>query len=280
MQSIGLSFDRSSVSGDRVLVRALATAPLFEPPTDLRDDVRTIAARGWDDRVRAEYVGVMIVRKLHGLLVDLNAPMDLQEAALAMLVDEQRHAALCSDAARSLGSDCEIAFEIDELQQRRASDDPEVELLAMLVGTYACGEVVAHALIRHALRALPPSGYREVLRRIARDEVLHARFGPLVLQAVRSGREKGWLAWPGDEQVARLVQAQQAAMLRRDVVEPDEAELFADPEAARQLVAVGIPPSDAFVAAYRRAVHRAIPKALAPVGLALPSPQPASEPTS
>ena len=88
---------------------------LSSPP--LREDVRQLAAAEWEERARAEYIGVMIVRRFHGLLVDLNAPMDLQELALTMMVQEQQHASMCMAAARSLGSDSELSFPLAELQQ-------------------------------------------------------------------------------------------------------------------------------------------------------------------
>ncbi|GMV41048.1 MAG: hypothetical protein AMXMBFR64_27640 [Myxococcales bacterium] len=265
-EPLGLDFGVSSVADDPVLARALVPLPqLLAPP--VRSDVLSIACRGWEDRIRSEYVGVMIVRRLHGLLVDLNAPMDLQEAALRMLLDEQRHAALCTVAAQALGSDGVVAFDLPELQQARTAAPLEHQLLEMLVGTYACGEVVAHALIRHAVKALPPSGFRDILRTIARDEVLHARIGPIVLRAIRSGAEDAWIAWPGDREVRALFERQREAMRGRAVVEPDEEALFADPTAAEQLRTLGIPPSGPFRAAYLRAVERDIARSMRSVGV-------------
>lgn len=266
--TLGIDFDLSSVADDPVIRRARVRAPALVAPPGLRDDVRALAARAWEDRTRSEYVGVMIVRRFHGLLVDLNAPMDLQEVALAMVTEEQRHAALCMAAARTLGSDGVVAFDLDELQQARTAAPLEQQVIEMLVGTYACGEVVAHALLRHAIRAVPASGYRDVLRTILRDEVLHARIGPLILAAARAGGEAAWLPWPGDAPVTALFQRQQTAMRGRAVVEDDEAALFEDPEAAEQLRALGVPPSAAFKAAYLRAVERDIPRSVARVGLA------------
>lgn len=263
-EPIGLDFDLSSVADDPVLRRARVRAPDLVAP-ELPDAVRAVAARGWEDRTRSEYVGVMIVRRLHGLLVDLNAPMDLQEVALTMQAEEQRHAALCMAAARSLGSDGVVAFDLPELQQARTGEPLEHQLLEMLVGTFACGEVVAHALLRHAIRALPASGYRDILRGILRDEVLHARIGPLVLAAARRGAEAGWLPWPGDDVVRGLFLRAQQAMRGRAVVEPDEAALFDDARAADGLRAAGIPPSGPFKAAYLRAVEREIPRSMARV---------------
>ena len=76
--------------------------------TDYPEESPTPAGKGTrcrEDRTRSEYIGVMIVHHFHGLLMDVNAPMDLQEIALTMVKQEQEHAALCMTAARALGSE-------------------------------------------------------------------------------------------------------------------------------------------------------------------------------
>lgn len=247
---LGIVFDRSELASVPLVRRQLVPLPQLQAPM-LRPDVAVVACRAWEDRARAEYVGVMIVRKFHGLLVDLGAPMDLQELALVMLLQEQRHASLCITCARALGSDGEVAFNLEELQQP-TSRGLHQELAAMVIGTFMIGEGVAHALLGHAIRALPQSGFKAALRRIQADEVLHARIGGLLLPGLR---EETWAPWPGDQFAEELWHQTIAAMRIRDVVEPDEAALFTDPEAAAQLRSVGIPDSLAFRAAYHRAVE-------------------------
>ena len=89
--SIGLRFDMSALADDPLLKAARIETPTIEAPSDISDEVREVACRAWEDRTRSEYIGVMIVHHFHGLLVDLNAPMDLQEVALTMLKQEQEH---------------------------------------------------------------------------------------------------------------------------------------------------------------------------------------------
>lgn len=225
-------------------------------PPSLSPAVAEIARRNWEDRTRAEYIGVMVARRFHGLLVDLNAPNDLQELALAILLHEQRHVSLCLAAARSLGGGVELAFQLAELQQPRSEAGPAADCFEMVAVTFALGEVAALGLIRHALRATPPSGYREVLRRIAGDEVLHARIGPALLRAARAGGTSDWLPWPGDTSVRQLVAAHRHALEARAVVEPADAAATRDPGVAAALASVGIPPGDAFKAAFHRALSR------------------------
>jgi hypothetical protein len=217
--------------------------------------------------VRAEYVGVMIVRRFHGLLVDLNAPMDVQELALGMTLQEQQHTRLCVAAAAALGSELEVAFTLEELQQERGAEPLADQTLAMIVGTFLCGESTALELLKHSIAELPKNGFSEVLRLIARDEVLHAGIGVKLLAWLRAHPDNGWLPYPGDKWVLGFVAQQRAAMARRDVVEPDEATLFEDPQAAEQLRAVGIPDSRAFVACYQRALEQKIPALIAGIGI-------------
>ncbi|HAN32247.1 MAG TPA: hypothetical protein DCQ06_11675 [Myxococcales bacterium] len=229
---------------------------------ELRDDVRKIAIQEWEERARAEYIGVMIVRRFHGLLVDLNAPMDLQELALAMMVQEQQHSAMCMQAARSLGSEGELSFPLDELQQARSHESEEVQLLKMLATTFMVGEGTAFALLKHTMQSLPESGYREILKQILRDEVIHSRIGQTVLGWLKGQTECAWARYPGDDTLNGWVAEAVADLRRRDVVEAQTAEIFDDEVAAKQLPSVGISDSRTFRDAYLQALRVDIPQAL------------------
>jgi len=250
-----LSFDRSPLAGDPVFSRRLVTVPAMRPP-DLPDPIRQVAQRAWLDRARSEYVGVMIARRFWGLSVDMNAPSDIQELCLKMVLDEQRHAHLCIVAAESLGAQSDVTFDLDELQQVRSTESVSDQFLKMAIQTYAVGEVTALGLIRFALSDLPDSGYRDVLKIIAADEVLHGRIGPRLLAAVKGGLTAHWLQWPGDDVVRALRDEYRQAMSHRDVVESDEALLFQDALSAQQLRSVGIPDSRGFKTAYHRALNQ------------------------
>ena len=258
---IELCFDDSPLEADSVLRRHRIAAPDFGP-IDVSEDVRRLACHAWEDRLCAEYVGVMVARRFHGLLVDVNAPIDLQELAVMMMSQEQRHASLCLEAARALGSSGNVAFDVSELQQARTTNDVELELLRMICGTYAVGEVAALSLLKDTLRGLPRSGFRRVLESIARDEVLHARIGPLLIRELLRAPGLPWLGQIGRAQVIDLVEGQRVAMRRRDVVAADEPSHATDPlrvEAARRL---GLTPAAEFQAAYKRAVEVVVPREL------------------
>lgn len=263
---IGLVLEDSAASADEGLRRLLAPRPTLEAPA-VSERALELGRRGWLDRARAEYIGVMVARRLHGLLVDLNAPMDVQELALMMQLQEQQHTAICMACAQALGAEPEVAFDVAELQQARTPAPVHTQAWHMIAGTLACGEGVALALIGHAISALPPSPFQDALSRIAQDEVLHARMGEVLLRAMREGRTDDWLPWPGDDVVARFVADYQAHMRGRAVVEPDEVEAFDDPALASELRSLGIPPARAFKEAYLHAVDARIPRRMASVGL-------------
>ena len=265
-EAIAIQFDRSPMAEHGLVKKVTLTMPVLEVP-ELRDDVRVLARRAWEDRTRSEYVGVMIVRRFHGLLADVNAPMDLQEMALAMQLQEQQHANLCMEAAKALGSDGSVAFEVAELQQARGTEDLARQMLEMIVGTFVVGERVALALLEHAVKALPDSGFKKILKHILRDEVLHGRFGPPLLRQIREGVAPKWLPYPGDDWLHAFLKSHMERMEARDVVEPDEAKMFDDPEAARQLESLGIPNSHDFKDVYLRSLREDIPKALEEAGI-------------
>lgn len=265
-ERILLSFDESPIATLGWIAALRPNLPLW-PATDTTTPAATIARRGWEDRAGAEYVGVMIVRRFHGLLVDLNAPHDLQDLALRMMVEESEHTRLCLAAAASLGSDGELSFELSALQQPRSSEPLDLQLLEMCAATYGVGEVVAMHLITYCLRALPPSPYRDVLQRIASDEARHARIGATLLRHLRDDRP-GWLRWPGDAWLVEVVRAAVAALRDRDWVEADElvyaAGAGADVGSVALLAALadyGVAPADGFVVAAQSAVTDGLPRA-------------------
>ena len=266
--SLTLAFDNSELVTNPYFRGLVIKPPTFDLPA-LRKDVRTIARRAWIDRTRSEYIGVMVARRLWALLVDVNAPADVQELGLKMMLDEQRHTRLCMAAAQALGADPEVVFDFSELQQGRTQESEVLQLLEMAVGTYAIGECTALELVVHAYKEVPASGFRDVLKVIAADEVLHGRIGMALLEQARSGKTMPWLPWPNDTSIRDIARAHVDAMLQRDVVEPDEAELFEDPKAALQLKQLGIPDARRFKAKYRAILEETIAENFKRLGITL-----------
>ncbi len=264
---LGLDFDQIGLLTLPGMKRFTQSIPEFGP-IDAADDIRAIARRGWEDRLRSEYVGVMVMRRFHGLLVDLNAPMDLQEVALVMTLQEQQHTRLCAAAAQHLGSPLHIGFDLTELQQARDNTPIENQLWMMIVGTLICGEGVALELVKHCLSELPRTSFCEILRSIARDEVLHASVGFSLLRSLRE-TPSSWLTYPGDQWVTTFVRHQLAMMKKRDVVEHDEVQYFDRPNHAKKLNELGLPDSRNFIECYHQAIDHTIPQKLAKLGLSI-----------
>lgn len=266
-QRIGLQFDQVGLLGLPGTHRFSLVEPEFEIP-DCSPELLAITRRGWEDRLRSEYVGVMVMRRFHGLLVDLNAPMDLQEVGIMLMLHEQQHTRLCAAAAQALGSDLHLGFDLEELQQARTQEPLEEQLWKMMIGTLICGEGVALELLKQSLAELPRTGFCEILRSIARDEVLHAALGFKLLIELRNSTA-GWIAYPGDDWVADLVTKQLQALRRRDVVEADEVAFFKSPGQADHMRQLGIPNSKDFLGAYHHAIDTVIPAKLKQVGIDL-----------
>ena len=169
---------------------------------------------------------------------------------------------MCMAAAQSLGSDGKISFDLMELQQARSNLPIEEQLLRMLATTFMVGEVTAFALLAHGVRALPPSGFRDIMREILRDEAGHARIGQTVLRVLREQQQTTWARYPGDETIAVWVEEAQANLRRRDVVEAETVTLHEDPEASAQLMLLGIPPSTTFRQAYLTAIEADVATAM------------------
>ena len=264
---IGIRFDESALREDPILQKARIAVPTLELPKGIPSPVLDRARTAWEDRTRSEYTGVMIVHHFHGLLVDVNAPMDLQEIALTMVKQEQEHAALCMAAARALGADGEVVFDLSELRMERTQAPLETQIMSMLVGTYAVGEVVAHRLLHHAIHALPQNGYQDILKRIYRDEVLHAHIGSAILASIREGASPKWLPYPGDEALAKLFADSITGMCSRDVVEEAELGFFDSPQWGEHLKSVGIPPARAFRKAYFEGLATNVGRSVRKAGL-------------
>lgn len=164
-----------------------------------------------------------------------------------------------------------MAFEPARLSGGDASRGPLAAFWETLLGPFAVSETVALRLLAASIRLLPPSPYRAILQTIARDEALHARFGFLILaEARKTGRRSArWIEPPSDDWVRNHVRDFIAMGMERDVVEADETERFRDPAQARALMRFGIPPPQAFKAAYDRALRIDVPLRFRAIGIAL-----------
>lgn len=267
-EGVTLRFDTSTLARATPFRDVVLALPRFEPP-ELGESARQEAVSVWLHRTRRAYVGIMVARRFHGLLVDLNAPMDLQELALRLMLDEQRHARLCHRAATSLGGPKEVAFAVDHLTQERDEDDLPGELITALTGRYIVGKRLELAILQHILHAAPPSTYRDALGEIAQDRKWHATFGPPLLAQLRAGAPPRWLPWPGDDAVRGRARVQIRAALSRPPRPTHAAGLFSQPATAAALAAVAVLSPEEIERVRRQAAEVHARAALSEAGVAL-----------
>ena len=242
-----LTFERSMVADDPLVKRHLQLKPPHFPPPTGPAEVLEVARRNWEERVRSEYLGVVIFRHLHDLLINLSAPLDIQQLAITLMSHESHHALLCLEAATSLGAGKDYVFDRVELALPRSRDPLPVQLVDHIVTVLCCGELVAYQLLTWTVANLPPSPYRDVLTRILKDEVLHARVGYTLLRSIK---QEGWCPWPGDTHVREVIARYAQALRVRDVVDEEEVALFQRAGATEVLLQLGVPHPDGFREVY------------------------------
>lgn len=261
-----LELDVSPLAAHPLISRHIALRSYTFAEVDASPEVLDAALYGWEERARSEYLGVLIFRQLHDLTIDLNAPLDLQLLAMTLMAHENRHAVACAQAARSLGGSDGYVFELGEVQLRRTQQPLSVQLVDQVVTVLCCGEVVAFELLKHTVKALPPSPYLNILKDILKDEVLHGTVGFEILRQIK---ESSWCPWPGDAHVQQVVAAYMDGLRARDVVDPGEAALFEDEASARGMMALGIPPTAGFKACYFDAIPAAFAPGFAALGISI-----------
>ena len=93
--------------------------------------------------------------------------------------------------------------------------------------------------------------------------------GLQVLQQVKSGEPAPWIPWPGADAIAAMARGQIDYMKQRDLVEPDEARAFDDPQLAVELQGLGIPDSRHFRRIYDESLEEKLPAAFAKLGVTI-----------
>ena len=267
METILLKFDYSSKSDSNLFKAHLPENLIHEVMPDLPKPVIETAMQTWEDRARSEYIGVLIMRKLHSLLIEVNAPTDLQYLALTMENHEMRHAMLCVEAAASLGHNREISFFRRDLTQDYQPRQQSEALLKMICGTLICGESIAFEMLTHSLAVLPETSFRNILRSIAKDETLHAGIGIEILEGLRKENQPCWLDYPGDIWVENFIRKFLEEMEKRPVIDPEHIKIFESSDSAEQLSSLGIAPPIEVLNCYKESISTIVPAKLKSIGL-------------
>lgn len=208
----------------------------ISPATHITEDAKRICRIVWLNRAISEYAGSVRLNDFYALLVNLNAPMNLQKMAVDFMAQEKDHAILCFRAAQAFGFDGD--FDISE-SQSEMTQTPEKQLLQILLSTFLVGEHIAFKMLVDTVRQIPANNYSQILRSILRDEAAHAKIGARVLGYIRCHNPR-WCEYPGDDCVQEQIERTVMWYRTRDVIEPLEVKMFSQPGIRKQMLESGI----------------------------------------
>jgi hypothetical protein len=148
------------------------------------------AARAWWPRMmRTEYESSSVFIDMALQLRQIDAPIDVQSAALRMAHEELRHAELCGAVLTALGVEPVIAA--PPVLRLAIHGDCSLEESVLRHVIYGCclSETVNAARLAKRIAHTRDPFIRETFRQQAADERFHAQFGYLYLET-----RHGWLA--------------------------------------------------------------------------------------
>jgi len=148
------------------------------------------AARAWWARMlRTEYESSSVFIDMALQLRQIEAPIDVQSAALRMAHEELRHAELCGAVLTALGVEPVIAA--PPVLRLMVHGDCSLEETVLRNVIYGCclSETVNAARLAKRIAYTRDPFIRETFRQLAADERFHAQFGFFYLETRRE-----WLA--------------------------------------------------------------------------------------
>jgi hypothetical protein len=148
------------------------------------------AARAWWARMmRTEYESSSVFIDMALQLRQIDAPIDVQSAALRMAHEELRHAELCGGVLAALGAEAVIAA--PPVLRVAVHPDCSFEETVLRNVIYGCcmSETVNAARLAKRMGQTRDPFIRETFRQLAADERFHAQFGFFYLETRRE-----WLA--------------------------------------------------------------------------------------
>ncbi len=151
-------------------------------------------AREWRRRVEAEYRSAALTAQLAQQLLVIGASADLVRTALRIVDDELVHAEdaarVVADAISRGASPPEVSpTPRERLSLPRRWEPLELDVAAVCLETFCFGETVAVPIFIRMREGATEASARRALDRIVVDEVRHADFGWLLLEALVAGRE-------------------------------------------------------------------------------------------
>ena len=137
------------------------------------------ARRLWTVRATAEHESALIFAAMLPLALEAGASLDAQAVIAGMVEDEMRHALLCAEVARALGTEPPGPVAPPVLPR---GDRPIAEqfLRHVIFGNCMTETVNVARLVDASEHARDPF-FREALLALLADEIRHARFGFVLL---------------------------------------------------------------------------------------------------
>ncbi len=140
------------------------------------------AHRLWASRVRSEYQSIQIATRLLSETLAAGESFETHRIVLDMVKDELRHAELCADVCRALGtsppSPSEVAAPLPALGEVPVSE----RLLASAISLFLVNETFSVAYIRDLAARCQHPVIGPVLSAIGGDEDEHEAFGETFVQ--------------------------------------------------------------------------------------------------
>ncbi len=190
---VSAALSSSPIADDyRAAIAAMRRCQPAVQPFDLTvyEPATIEAARSWWTRMmRTEYQSSSVFTDLALQMRQIDAPIDVQSAALRMAHEELHHAELCGGVLAALGA--EAAIPAPPMLRSAVHPDCSLEESVLRNVIYGCclGETVNAARLAKWIGLTRDPFVRETFRQLAADERFHAQFGFFYLDTQRE-----WLA--------------------------------------------------------------------------------------
>ena len=211
------------------------TLPIDHLSAADRDHFRTV----WTQSAHQEWCAAGAFIALQQALLLARAPVDLIGASGRFVADEMLHVELACRMAMAYGGGAPLEVDPTAITPETAEQDPLLRCAELALRVSCVGESFSLPLIVEELTSATDPLSRRVLRRIARDEAGHGRFGWWVLDWVLehgvSAADRARLAAVADDAIDALRPALEADVQHHQRYDAILADRIAGPLAARGL---------------------------------------------
>jgi hypothetical protein len=163
-------------------------APNLEELTGLRPILYTHSAEdiaaaqfAWTERIVDEYHSVVVLTELLRCVVECEAPFEVLCAIHAMINDELRHVALCTQAASWFGPTSHSDINLSGLALPLSDDPPLLRALEIVVREIVVADEESITAFMAYRDATTDAALMRVLSALHRDELRHVATGAALL---------------------------------------------------------------------------------------------------